>query len=113
MLNRIKKLESALSTGGRVVALKVFYSKEGDKYIETATNGKEWIKREIDPHKKLFEENYEGEVIEMKGLNDNDTVIEIGGSSTHKTSEAIYQETFNGETRALLKDCIYFDRGFE
>ena len=103
---RLKRLEEAFSTG-RMVILDVSYSKDGGKYYETASNGTAWIKREIDPHKKLFEGN-EGVIVEQYGIDDGDMMIEIVGVSRMDDQDVIYKETYEGRTKALLKDGIAY-----
>ncbi len=110
MLNRIKrleKLEEAVSTG-RMPILEVSYSQEGGKYYKTSSNGTVWIKREIDPHRELFEADYKGVIVEQHGIK-NDKAIEIVGVSRVDDQDVvIYKETFNGQTKALLKDGIAY-----
>lgn len=103
---RLKKLEEALTDEQRIIVLdELTYRKEGDKYFMEASNGKEGIKYEIDPHKALFEDNYEGDTVKRKGINEKDKVIIIVGISklNENVKDIVYQETYEGKTRALLK----------
>ena len=103
---RLKKLEEALTDEQRIIVLdELTYYKEGNKYFMEASNEKEWIKYEIDPHKDLFEDNYEGDMVERKGINERDKVIIIVGMNklNESVKDVVYQETYEGKTKALLK----------
>jgi hypothetical protein len=108
--SRIKKLEKAVnSQEQRIIVLdELTYYKENGKYYAEATNGKEWVKYEIDPHRELFDEEYEEEekMVEQKGVNENDMVLLIMGVGNLKEKndeEIVYQETYEGKTKALTR----------
>ncbi len=99
---------------GRLIILEVSYFKQGDKYYKISVNssGTEYFKQEIDPHGELFEEDYWGDVIDLKeDINDDDVVISaVGIKNIAKIDEhdprVLYKETFEGKTRALLTSGI-------
>ncbi len=104
---RLERVENTLDRSEmRVIVLDdVKFYKEGGKYYQEATNGKERVKYEIDPHEELFNDEYEGKVVDRQGIGKNDKVIIIVGTSNFDGDEdVIYEETFNGKTRALTKN---------
>lgn len=112
---RLEKIEEALNSHEFKVVLldKVSYYKEDDKYYKEATNGKEWIKYEIDPHQELSDvisgtNEVKGREVERKGINGSEYVLIIERVGENK-GEVIYEETFEGKTRALLKDGMRWD----
>ncbi len=114
----MKRIERKLNEDelykGRLIILEVSYSKEGDKFYKISANssGTAWFKEEIDPHRELFEDNYHGVIVERKDdiTDDDDVISVIGVANIAKVDahdpEILYKETFNGETKALLKGGI-------
>lgn len=104
---RLKKLEKALNYHEeRIILLdEVRFYKEDGKYFEEATNGKEWIKYEIDPHKKLSDKDYKGKVVNKKGINENDRVIILmcAYGDSEDAGDEVYKETYQGETKILTE----------